>query len=346
MIDFWRTSLKENSKKQYDEILNAIKQKKSSVVLTKTQNIVDEIQKIYKSILLDHPEFYYVSPQFSISIYAFSLNVNLSYLYSDDEIQKIDKSFDKLQKQLSGEVNKSDIEKIYSAMFLIMKNSHYEINYMYNQNAASAIHYHSAQCSGFASAFKYVMDYMGIWCIIVSGSISCRGQNGPHDWNIIKINNDYCHVDITSLATITLTDIKQLYRFKLFESDVQKKKYGYMWDFSKTPICNDLKTNLFTIPDVFSDEINTSICEKTIQDSDNLPIFTRLFDVQIKIRECLETRTTCYEFKLNIPIFSNEKLVRMINNFLLEQEKEFSVVCKTEIRCVNEIFYLKIKYNN
>ena len=346
MIEFWRSRLSDSSKKQYDELLNAIRHQKRSVDLTKTQNIVNEIQKIYKCILSDHPELYYISPQLAIAMSIFSLNANLSYLYDAKQKQEIDESFDDLQKELKKELNKSDIEKVYAATFLIMKNSRYEINNIYNQNAASAIHYHSAQCSGFASAFKYAMDFMGIWCIIVSGNISNEAQSGSHGWNIVKLNDSYYHIDITPLASISLTDISQLSLCRLFESDAQKKQQGYIWDSSETPACSEMKMYNTVIPHGSADEANTTKIESAASDDGNLPTFTRLFDVQAKMRECLKNRITYYAFVLNIPTFPNEKLMRMVMNSLSEQGKELSVAYEAEAGCVNGRFYLKINYNN
>jgi len=152
-----------------------------------------------------------------------------------------------------------------AATFLILKNSRYEINNIYNQNAASVIHYHAAQCSGFASAFKVAMDYRGVRCIVVSGSVSTEAQSGPHAWNIVKLKEAYC------------TEMKT---------------------YSSAPLNNSVNYT------------QSAKRENTPSVNSNLTTFTRLFDVQAKIRECLKNRTTYYEFALDISMYSDEKLVR------------------------------------
>lgn len=347
MIEFWRSLLSDSSKKQYDMLLNGIRQRKRSVDLLRTPNILNEIQSIYASVLHDHPELYYLSPQLAIAGSILSLNANLSYLYDDKQRQEIDRSFDTFQQSLAKELNKADVDKVYAATFLILKNSRYEINNIYNQNAASAIHYHAAQCSGFASAFKVAMDYMGVWCIVVDGSVSSEAQSGPHAWNIVKLNESYYHIDITSaLASFTVTDASQLSRYCLFKSDNQVMQMGYIWNSSETPICTEMRTYSPVPSNSSVNHDQPARRENTANVNSNLPTFTRLFDVQAKVRECLKNRTTYYEFTLNIPMYSDEKLMRMVTNYLSEQGKELAVAYEAEAGCVNGRFYLKINYNN
>lgn len=347
MIEFWRSLLSDSSKKQYDMLLNGIRQRKRSVDLSKTPNILNEIQSIYASILHDHPELYYVAPQLAIAGSIFSLSANLSYLYDDKQKQEIDKSFYTFQQSLAKDQNKPDIDKVYAAAFLIMQNSRYEINNIYNQNAASAIHYHAAQCSGFASAFKVAMDYMGVWCIVVAGSVSSEAQSGPHAWNIVKLNESYYHIDVTSaLASFAVTDASQLSRYCLFKSDNQVKQLGYIWNSSETPACTEMKAYPPIPPNSSVNHTQSARRENPTNVNSNLPTFTRLFDVQAKIRECLKSRTTYYEFALNIPTYPDEKLMRMITNYLSEQGKELSVAYEAEAGCMNGRFYLKINYKN
>ena len=228
MIEYWKSRLSDSSKRQYELLLNAIRQQNGTVDLSVTQNIVNEVQKIYQNILFDHPELYYASPQIAATMSIRFFTVNLSYLYDVKQRQEIDQSFNNLRNDLRKVLNKSDIEKVYAAVFLLMKNSRYEVNNLYNQNAAAAIHYHTSQCSGFASAFKFAMDFLGIWCIVVSGSISNHAQSGPHAWNIVKLNESYYHIDITPFSNVNLTEANQLSRYRFFESDEQKKQQENM----------------------------------------------------------------------------------------------------------------------
>ena len=49
---------------------------------------------------------------------------------------------------------------------------------------------------------------------------------------------------------------------------------------------------------------------------------------------------------LDIPVYSDEKLVRLVSNYLSEQGQELSVLYEAETGFENGRFYFKIKYNN
>lgn len=51
-----------------------------------------------------------------------------------------------------------------------------------------------AVCAGYASAFLYLMQQLGIECMYVRGD--CSGE-GRHGWNIVKLEGEYYHVDVT-----------------------------------------------------------------------------------------------------------------------------------------------------
>lgn len=53
-------------------------------------------------------------------------------------------------------------------------------------------------CEGIAKAFKFLCDLGGIECLVVCGQLEAGdlGQ-GHHAWNIVKINEDYVHIDLS-----------------------------------------------------------------------------------------------------------------------------------------------------
>ncbi len=346
MIEYWKSNLSNNSKKQYDLLLKAIRQQAKTVDLALSLCIVGKVQEIYQYILSDHPEFYYVSPQISAVMGSMSLKINLSYLYDEKQKRCIEQSFSNLWSELEKESNKSDVEKVYTAIFLLMKDSRYDVDNFYNQNAASAIHFHVAQCSGFALAFKYAMDYLGIWSIVVTGNVSNCTQSGPHAWNIVKLNGLYYHIDVTSLARIKLDKVEQLSRYKLFESDSEKKQQGYIWDISKTPSCSEMASIPTWKSSVCDGADASSHKESIVGNDENLPVFTRLFDLQCKIKECIENRITHYEFLLKIPVYSSDKLMKIILNYAIEQGKQLSILFEVRVEYINNKTEIKFNFKN
>ena len=56
----------------------------------------------------------------------------------------------------------------------------------------------SSVCEGYAKAYKYLMDALGIPCVIVIGTgTNSSGQSENHAWNYVQINNIWYGVDTT-----------------------------------------------------------------------------------------------------------------------------------------------------
>lgn len=56
----------------------------------------------------------------------------------------------------------------------------------------------SASCEGYAKAMKYLLDAMDIENYLAYGTTrNDSGKDEGHAWNIVKINSDYYHVDVT-----------------------------------------------------------------------------------------------------------------------------------------------------
>lgn len=68
----------------------------------------------------------------------------------------------------------------------------YEADAPMNQSAYSALVNGRTVCAGYARAFQYLMQQLGVPCYY------CRGYSGEnHAWNIVEIHGEYYNVDLT-----------------------------------------------------------------------------------------------------------------------------------------------------
>lgn len=51
----------------------------------------------------------------------------------------------------------------------------------------------TALCGGYASAFMLIMQELGIKCEFITG----EADGGPHAWNMIELDGEYYHIDLT-----------------------------------------------------------------------------------------------------------------------------------------------------
>ena len=59
-------------------------------------------------------------------------------------------------------------------------------------------------CEGYAKAFKYLCDGLGIDCYLVSGTMSGGTGAGAHMWNIVRLDNKSYLVDVTNCDDTTI----------------------------------------------------------------------------------------------------------------------------------------------
>lgn len=64
-------------------------------------------------------------------------------------------------------------------------------------NAYGALVEHVSVCQGYAYAFKLCMDLLEIPCITVGGTADNGGEVLSHAWNMIQLNGQWYHVDVT-----------------------------------------------------------------------------------------------------------------------------------------------------
>ena len=74
-------------------------------------------------------------------------------------------------------------------------------------------------CEGYAKSFKYLLDKLGIPCILVSGeAVNSEGKRENHMWNYVKINEIWYAVDVTWDDPIILNngELNKENRYKYF----------------------------------------------------------------------------------------------------------------------------------
>lgn len=52
-------------------------------------------------------------------------------------------------------------------------------------------------CEGYAKAFKYILDDLGIECILVSGTVNRDSSTESHMWNYVKLDDKWYGMDLT-----------------------------------------------------------------------------------------------------------------------------------------------------
>ncbi|MCD7839636.1 MAG: hypothetical protein LUG46_03300 [Erysipelotrichaceae bacterium] len=112
------------------------------------------------------------------------------------------------------------------AFEVISNDSNLIIKYPHCQLAYGPLNEHLGICTGISHAFKYLMDAFHIECSVICGSTDSSGVVN-HAWNLVKINHQYFHVDVTYNIGEGVTIHK-------FMKD-DKNMGEYQWDHDKYP---------------------------------------------------------------------------------------------------------------
>lgn len=226
-------TLGDNQKKAYDIILNAVKAHESSFDLPFELGISgDEYVDLYQLIF-----------DFEYSIFDLGVNIRyttdsrsgtvveaqLSYLYTAEQVEDMQKKIDIEANKILSDIKEGMSE--YEIVKLFYDRLASEITY--NENAENlrdiygAFVDKSTVCGGFSKAFSYLCSKVGIESITITGDFN----ETPHMWNMVKIGDNWYHIDVTAGNAMN-TDFPYI-RYDYFcVTDEVIKKYHTVYDQS------------------------------------------------------------------------------------------------------------------
>lgn len=184
----------------YDALIDAID---TEAEYTKEIRYVfssDEFNLVVQSIIADHPEYFYINFD-KLESYVSKTHtlVKLAYYESSETIAEMKSALtgkvDQVLEALEG--IQSDFEKELILHDYLVENCSYltgaEGESYLSNTAYGALCEGQAYCDGYALAFKLLMNSADLYCSTVSG----YANELPHMWNIVYINDNFYHVDVT-----------------------------------------------------------------------------------------------------------------------------------------------------
>ena len=252
MEEYWRNRLGSKQQAAYDAFKSALNAGRTQAQLPELSQ--NEVQAVTVAMELDHPEFYFLGGQYRLTLTSTSggffrafaasktLTLEIDPLYTPSQIGKINVALSAVTSEVRRAASGGKEAEKAVAEHLV-RNATYAIDTTWNQNAAAALYFRRAQCSGIAKAFKYLMDRLGKWCIVVTGT--ARGNDGrteAHAWNVIEKNGRYYHVDPTFMLGAnpnarSSASINYLY-FNWSDGAMRKT---HQWDARTVPQCTDTR---------------------------------------------------------------------------------------------------------
>lgn len=189
--------LDDSEKRLYREIYTILAEYKKNEILSVTDKTL--IDKIFNCVMNDHPELFYVSG-YKYTEYLWNgklsrIGLEGSYCIDEDEYSAVSRQIDQrvdewLKNVPANEDEYSTVKYLYE---YLIDSTEYDKNAENNQNICSVFLGGRSVCQGYAKAFQYLLNKMGIQALLVTGF-----TNGDrHAWNLVRVNGKYYYIDPT-----------------------------------------------------------------------------------------------------------------------------------------------------
>ena len=187
--------LSENMKLLYKQIY-ANAQELNAAFSPIVETDVDSLKNVFEAVCNDHPELFWLETGYSCKYLKNGkcVEVCLQYNAAAEQLDVAKDEFERCAEAILAEARQlsTDLEKeryVHNALILLTE---YDERADMGQSAYSALVTGKSVCAGYARAFQYCMQQLGI------PTYYCTGYAGQdHAWDIVKLGNRYCNVDVT-----------------------------------------------------------------------------------------------------------------------------------------------------
>ena len=165
---------------------------------------LDRLKRVFEAVYNDHPELFWLETGFSCKYLENGTCVEITLEYNDtvNDLPAARERFLEEAEAILSQARgiKSDYQREQYIHDALAERVEYDINSNMNQSAYSGLVTSRTVCAGYARAFQYLMQQLGIPCYY------CTGYAGEdHAWNIVRLEGEYYNVDVTWDDTAQLT---------------------------------------------------------------------------------------------------------------------------------------------
>ena len=212
---YYYEKLTDEQKKIYKAVAVAIKNLDSSAKIkdysfTEDNTTMKDVKAAIQNLFLDHPEVFYVSNDYTVStielLNSNRIEIDLAYLVKDKS--DLNKKITEIKNVIEPIVNDAkNMDKFDAELYIHDKICEMCTYYKYSSIEDVPEECHTiygclvskqAVCDGMSKALQVMLDNVGIENILVTGNL----QNQAHAWNMVKLDENWYHVDITSNKSV------------------------------------------------------------------------------------------------------------------------------------------------
>lgn len=160
------------------------------------QITVSNLKTVFEAVYNDHPELFWLETGYGCrySRDGYCVEITLQFNETADNLEDSKITFETRANSILDNARNlaDDYEKEKYVHDSLLGLVEYQSNASMSQSAYSALVNGQTVCAGYARAFQYLLQQLGIPCYYCTGY---SGQN--HAWNIVCLYGDYYNVDVT-----------------------------------------------------------------------------------------------------------------------------------------------------
>ena len=213
--NYYYNKLNDNQKNIYNSLANGIKELKQEIILkhyeyVDTQTSLSDVEIAFNYFSLDHPEVFYLNNSYIVSNLTSILGdkVVIDVSYSIETMEELNEKIGKINKGIDSYIEKLGDKKFIEAEILLHDSLAENVKYYDYKEVTDipdechtiegAFLNNEAVCDGLSKAMQILLCNVDIESIVVLGKL----DENPHAWNMVKLEDEWYNLDITSNKSI------------------------------------------------------------------------------------------------------------------------------------------------
>ncbi len=190
-------TLNDKQKQIYAAIYEGVQDHSSTIDVRDFNATLDDVDKAFFAMDYENPQFFWLKGGYSYSYSGGKVYyVQPKYGRTAAEAAKIMPVLEAAVKKIGDEAMKKEtlFEKVKYIHDTIINGCDYTLKGgEYIRDADGALINGQALCEGYAKAFAYICQSIGIEAFCVGG----KANGGLHMWNLVKLDGSWYHMDVT-----------------------------------------------------------------------------------------------------------------------------------------------------
>lgn len=272
---------------------------------------IDELNFVFNCVMNDHPELFYIDgyqyKKYTVDGKITKLQFFGNYAMDQDQILSCQAEIEKAVYDILTQLPDTNDEYLIAKAVYewIIQNTEYDLETDNNQNICSVFLSHRSVCQGYAKAFQYLMQKMGMETVLVTGIANGEG----HAWNLSKVNGDYYYIDVT------WGDASYIYADSSEVQGVPSINYDYLLVTTEELCKTHTLDDTFALPDCAQDKDNYYIRENLFLNEYDEALIEQIFQRAYQNEENYVTIK-----------FSSEELYNAAKHKLMDEQRVFQFV--------------------